>query len=170
MLKCNPTKYPMEPRTHLHKDGEGHTTDATEYWRVIGCLKYLLHTQPDLSFAVGVASRFMKRPTVMHHKAGKQILRYLKGTMHFGLVYGRGGGVEVITGFTDNDMAGDMDDCKSKSGMTFYINECLVSWNSQKQKTVALSSCEAGFMVATTSACHTLWLRSLLAELIGTEP
>ena len=100
----------------------------------------------------------------------KQILRYLKGTMHFDLVYGRGGGAEVITSFIDNDMAGDMDDCKSMSGMAFYVNECLVAWNSQKQKTVSLSSCEAEFMAATTAACHVLWLKSLLAELIGVEP
>ena len=76
---------------------------------------------------------------MMHHKAVKQILRYLKGKMHFGLVYGRGGGAEVITCFTNSDMAGDMDDRKSTSGMAFYINECLVAWNSQKQNTIPLS-------------------------------
>ena len=51
--------------------------------------------------------------------------------------------------------------------MAFYVNECLVSWNSQKQKTVALSSCEAEFMAATAAACQALWLRSLLGELTG---
>ena len=107
---------------------------------------------------------------MMHHKAVKQTLRYLKGTMHYGLVYGRGGGAEEITGFTDSDMAGDMDNCKSTSGMAFYVNKCLVAWNSQKQITVALSSCEAEFMAATAAACHALWLRSLLAEIIGAEP
>ena len=49
----------MEPVTQLHKDGEGHPMDATEYHRVIGSLKYLVHTRPDLSFAFGVVSRFM---------------------------------------------------------------------------------------------------------------
>ena len=170
MLECNPDKYPMEPKIHLHKDEKGHPVDASEYRRIIGCLRYLLHTRPDLSFAVGMASRFMERPIVMHHKAVKQTLRYLKGTMHYGLVYGRGGGAEEITGFTDSDMAGDMDDCKSTSGMALYVNKCLVAWNSQKQITVALSSCEAEFMAATAAACHVLWLRSLLAEIIGAEP
>jgi len=89
MMDCNPTKYPMEQRAQLHKDPDGQLVDATEYRRVIGCLRYLLHTRPDLSFAVGVASRFMEKPTVMHYKAVKQILRYLKGTIHFGLVYSR---------------------------------------------------------------------------------
>ena len=127
MMDCNPTKYPMEQRAQLHKDPDGQLVDATKYRRVIGCLRYLLHTHPDLSFAIGVASRFMEKPTMMHYKAVKQILRYLKGTIHFGLVYSRGGAEEVITGFTDSDLAGDMHDRKSTSGMAFYINGSLVS-------------------------------------------
>ncbi|XP_031505063.1 uncharacterized mitochondrial protein AtMg00810-like [Nymphaea colorata] len=74
MFDYNPTKLPMELRSQLHKDPEGQPVDATEFRRVIGCLRYLLHTRPDLSYVVGVASRFMERPTVMHHKAVKQIL------------------------------------------------------------------------------------------------
>lgn len=130
--------------------------DATEYRRIIGSLRYLLHTRPDLSYAVGVASRFMERPTVMHFKAVKQILRYIKGTMDYGLVYTAGTGALKITGYTDSDLAGDLDDRRSTGGMVFYINQSLVAWSSQKQKTVALSSCEAEFMAATTAACQAL--------------
>ncbi|KAG6517847.1 hypothetical protein ZIOFF_021246 [Zingiber officinale] len=75
-----------------------------------------------------------------------------------------------IFGYSDSDLAGDLDGRKSTSGMTFYFNESLVSWNSQKQKTVALSSCEAEFMAATSAACHALWLRSLASELTGVKP
>ena len=53
MSDCNSVKTPMEPRMQLHKDAEGETVDDTEYRRVIGCLRYLLHTRPDLSFSVG---------------------------------------------------------------------------------------------------------------------
>ncbi|XP_062230250.1 secreted RxLR effector protein 161-like [Phragmites australis] len=99
-------------------------------------------------------------PTVMHYKAVKQILRYLKGTVQYGIVYTKGGETEVIIDYTDSDLAGDMDDRKSNGGMTFYINDSLVSWNSQKHKTVALSFCEAEFMAATAAACQALWLRN----------
>ncbi|KAG6472324.1 hypothetical protein ZIOFF_069784 [Zingiber officinale] len=143
MADCNATKHPMEPKTQLHKDLEGTPVDATEYRRIVGCLRYLLHTRPDLSYSVGMASRYMERPTIMHHRVVKQIL---------------------------SDLAGDLDGRKSTSGMTFYFNESLVSWNSQKQKTVALSSCETKFMAATTAACHALWLRSLASELTGVKP
>ena len=136
---------------------------------VIGCLWYLLHTRPDLSYAVGVASRFMEHPTMMHLKAVKQILRYLKGTIDCGLVYTAGSGEITITGYTDSDLAGDVDDRRSTGGMAFYINNSLVAWSSQKQKTVTLSSCEAEFMAATAAACHALWLRALLGELLGEE-
>ncbi|KAG6526600.1 hypothetical protein ZIOFF_016592 [Zingiber officinale] len=169
MADCNATKHPMEPKTQLHKDLEGTPVDATEYRRIVGCLRYLLHTRPDLSYSVGMASRYMERPTIMHHRVVKQILRYLKGTIYFGLVYIKGPQEIGIFGYSDSDLAGDLDGRKSTSGMTFYFNESLVSWNSQRQKTVALSSCEAEFMAATTAACHALWLRSLASELTGVK-
>ncbi|XP_073057339.1 secreted RxLR effector protein 161-like [Primulina eburnea] len=110
-----------------------------------------------------MASRYMDRPKIMHHKVVKQTLRYLRGTIHFGLAYVKGPQEFGIFGYSYSDLAGDRDGRKSTSGMAFYFNENLVSWNSQKQKTVALSSCEAEFMAATDAACQALWLRSLVA-------
>jgi len=81
---CNPTKVPINPGAVLHDDKQGVAVDATEYRWVIRCLRYLLHTRPDLAFSVGMASRFMERPTVMHQNAVKQILRYLQGTLNYG--------------------------------------------------------------------------------------
>ncbi|KAG6491761.1 hypothetical protein ZIOFF_046699 [Zingiber officinale] len=167
MTDCNSTKHPMEPKTQLHKDLEGTPVDTTEYQRIIGCLRYLLHTWPDLSYSVEMTSRYMERPTIMHHKVVKQILRYLKGTIYFGLAYIKGPQEIRVFGYSNSDLVGDLDGRKSTSGMTFYFNESLVSQNSQKQKTVALSSCEVEFMAATTAACHALWLRSLANELTG---
>ncbi|XP_042472191.1 uncharacterized mitochondrial protein AtMg00810-like [Zingiber officinale] len=170
MTDCNATKHPMEPKTQLHKDLEGTPVDAMKYRRIIGCLRYLLHTRSDLSYSIGMTSRYMERPTIMHHKAVKQILRYLKGTIYFGLVYIKGPQEISIFSYSDSDLADDLDGRKSTSGMTFYFNESLVSWNSRKQKTMTLSSCEAEFMAAATAACHALWLRSLASELTGVEP
>ncbi|KAG6508794.1 hypothetical protein ZIOFF_034175 [Zingiber officinale] len=74
-----------------------------------------------------------------------------------------------IFGYSNSDLADNLDGRKNTSGMTFYFNESLVPWNSQKHKTVALSSCDAKFMVATTAAYHALWLRSLASELTSVE-
>ncbi|XP_020249213.1 uncharacterized protein LOC109826599 [Asparagus officinalis] len=117
MSECNPTKYPMEPKLQLGKDVNGTLVNPTEYRRVIGCLRYLTHTRPDLSYSVGLVSRYMERPTTMHHQAVKQILRYVKGTISYGLVYGKGHEVEELVGFTDSNVAGDVDDRRSTSGM-----------------------------------------------------
>ncbi|KAG6511581.1 hypothetical protein ZIOFF_029654 [Zingiber officinale] len=96
-----------------------------------------------------------------YQEAATEACWYLKGTIYFGLAYIKGPQEIGVFGYSDSDLADDLDGRKSTSGMTFYFNESLVSWNSQKQKTVALSSCEAEFMAATTAACHALWLRSL---------
>ncbi|XP_042446308.1 uncharacterized mitochondrial protein AtMg00810-like [Zingiber officinale] len=75
MADYNATKHPMEPKTQLHKDLEGTPVEAMEYMHIIGCLRYLLHTWSDLSYSVGMMSRYMERHTIMYHKAVKQILR-----------------------------------------------------------------------------------------------
>ena len=170
MQDCNPTKIPMDPRIKLHEDKEGQRVNATDYRRIVGCLRYLLHTRPDLAFSVGVASRYMEKPTVMHMKAVKQIMRYLKGTIHLGLVYTEGEEKESLVGYSDSDMGADLGGRRSTTGMAFYLNESLITWCSQKQKTVALSSYEAEFMAATLAAMQALWLRNLMAELTATEP
>ena len=63
----------------------------------------------------------------------------------------------------------DVDDRKSTTGMVFYLGPNPISWSSQKQKVVALSSCEAEFIAASMAACQGTWLRRLLADLIKRE-
>ncbi|XP_074356615.1 secreted RxLR effector protein 161-like [Apium graveolens] len=136
MAECKPTKYPMEPTLQMHKDENGKAVDSTDYKSAVGGLRYLVHTQPDIAYDVGIVSRYMERPTVMHWNAVKRILRYLKGS----------------PGYSDSDLAGEIDDRKSTGGMVFYLNESVITWVSQKQRCVALSSCEAEFMAATAAA------------------
>lgn len=74
-------------------------------------------------------------------------------------------GNNVLTGFSDSDLAGHLDDRRSTRGMVYYLNESLVTWVSQKHRCIALSSCEAEFMAATTAACQGIWLRNLLSQI-----
>jgi hypothetical protein len=87
MAYYNPVRIPMEPGAKLHEGKWGVLIDTTKYRRIIGCLRYLLHTRHDLSFLVPMASKFMEKSTVMHTKAVKQILRYLQRIVDYGLVY-----------------------------------------------------------------------------------
>jgi hypothetical protein len=85
-------------------------------------------------------------------------LRYVSGTLDYGLLYPSGDGGEInILGFSDSDMAGDIDDSKSTTGVVF-LGGNPVTWSSQKQSVVALSSCEAEYIARTTTACQAVWL------------
>lgn len=170
MENCNSTKVPMNPGAVLDEDKEGEAIDPIEYRRIVGCLRYLLHTRLDLTFSVGIVSRFMKRPTVMHQNAVKQVLRYLKGTVNYGLEYTREEKEEKLVGYLDSDLAGDKKHRRSTGGMAFYLNDSLITWCSHKERSVALSSCEAEFVAATGAAMQAMWLRSLLSELTRREP
>lgn len=82
--------------------------------------------------------------------------------MGFGLVYSKHSGNNLLTGFSDSDLAGHIDDRKSTRGLVFYLNESLITWVSRNQRCMALSSCEGEFMAATSAACQAIWLRNLL--------
>jgi hypothetical protein len=101
-------------------------------------LRYLVHTRPDIAFAVGYMSRFMERPTMEYLQAVKRILRYVAGTLDYGLHYGRGPDTARLIGYCDSDLADDVDTSKSTTGTMFFLGDCLVSWQSLKQKVVAL--------------------------------
>ncbi|KAF2321384.1 hypothetical protein GH714_040973 [Hevea brasiliensis] len=148
--ECNPCKLPMEPRTKLSKvvDGEA-LVDATLYRSLIGSLRYLVNTRPDITFSVGVLSRFMEKPTTTHMAAVKQVLRYIKGTLNSGCVYSKKQPDMSLVGYCDSDLAGDIDDRKSTTGILFFLGSSPVTWVSQKQRVVALSSCEAEYIAAT---------------------
>lgn len=74
----------------------------------------MVHTSPDISYVVGMLSRFIERPTVLHLSAVKRVLRYIKGTLQYGLVYSRGKGNHMLSGYSDSDFAGNnIDDMMS---------------------------------------------------------
>jgi hypothetical protein len=122
-----------------------------------------------LAFAVGYVSRFMQRPTTEHQQAVKRILRYVAGTSDYGLHYPRCPGAAHFIGYSDSDHAGDIDTSKSTSGTLFFLGKCPISWQSVKQQVVALSSCEAEYIAATTASTQALWLARLLGDLLGRD-
>ncbi|WVZ83650.1 hypothetical protein U9M48_030778 [Paspalum notatum var. saurae] len=167
MAGCNTVHTPMETGLKLSKDSPNPPIDATFYRSIVGSLRYLVHTRPDITFAVGMASRFMASPTTEHMSVVKHLLRYIAGTIHYGLVYNRQEGGFTLCRYSDSDMAGDMDGRRSTSGVLYCLGRSLVSWQSQKQSVVALSSCEAGYIVASTAACQGIWLGRLLGSFYG---
>lgn len=118
----------------LSKTSSSPLIDATKYRSLVGSLRYLPHTRPDLAYSVGYVSRFMESPREEHLVAVKRILRYVAGTLNAGVRYKRHENQPWPLGFSDSDMAGDVDDRKSTSGVIFFFNGNTISWQSCKQK------------------------------------
>jgi hypothetical protein len=99
----------------------------------------------------------------------KRIIRYVMGTLDHGLYYPWCHGEAHLVGYSDNDHTGDIDTSKSTSGILFFFGMCLVSWQSVKQQMVALSSCEAEYIAASTTLTQAFWLVRLLSDLFGRD-
>ncbi|GKA66417.1 uncharacterized mitochondrial protein-like protein [Tanacetum coccineum] len=132
MEDCNPALCPTEPGLKLSKAKDG-------------CLRYLLHTRPDLTYSVGVISRYIQSPRESRARAIKQILRYLKGSTSFGIKYKRGNDMRLV-GYSSHNV--DIDDGRSTTKHVFYLAE---------------------FMVVTATACQAIWLREVLADVTENE-
>ncbi|KAL6838478.1 hypothetical protein ACP4OV_031723 [Aristida adscensionis] len=131
MADCNAVQTSMEERPKLSRKSSAPEVDATHYRRLVGSLRYLVHTQPDLAFAVGFVSRFMERPTEEHLLAVKRILHYVVSTLNFGLCYKRQANATRLVGYTDSDLDGNIDTKKSTNDNLFFLGNCLISWQTQ---------------------------------------
>ncbi|KAG6396851.1 hypothetical protein SASPL_143008 [Salvia splendens] len=159
----NEVKNPIVPGVKLSKEGDGNRVDCTLYKQLIGSLMYITTTRPDLMFAVCLLSRYMADPRDEHMQAAKRVLRYIKGTLGFGVFYKRGM-TEELTVYTDSDYAGDVDNRRSTSGYAFLLSGGAVAWASKKQPVVTLSTTEAEFIAAAYCACQCVWMRRILEE------
>jgi hypothetical protein len=110
----------------------------------------------------------MVEPRQVHWIAVKHVLRYLRGTMEYGLRYLGGDGVE-LQGYTDSDWAGSAVDRKSTSRCCFSLGSTVITWFSRKHTSVALSSTEAEYMATSMASCEAIWLHKLLTGLFDQE-
>jgi hypothetical protein len=111
----------------------------------------------------------MQRPTTEHQQAVKRIIRYVVGTLDHGLYYSRFPGEAHLVGYSNNDHADDIDTSQSTSRILFFFAKSLVRCQSVKQQVVALSSCEAEYIAASTTSTQTLWLVQLLGDLLDRD-
>nr|GEX83056.1 retrovirus-related Pol polyprotein from transposon TNT 1-94 [Tanacetum cinerariifolium] len=164
MDKCNPVGNPTEHKVKPSKHDEGKAVDSTLFKSLIGSLRYLTCTRPDILCVVGLISGFMEEPTTKHLKIAKRILRYIKGTVDYGMFYSTSEDFKLV-GYSDSDWAGSKDDGRYTSGSLFFLGNNAFTWYLKKQPIVTLSSCEAEYIDATSCVCHAIWLRSMLKEL-----
>lgn len=132
------------------------------YREAVGCLIYLqVVSRPDISFAVNVLSRDLEKPNEGHWVLLKRVLRYLKGTLNLGLLYGCTG--NFIT-YSDADYAGDKLTRKSMSGVVCLYANAAVTWLCKKQSCIAQSTTEAEYISAAAAAKEIIWFRKLFDD------
>jgi hypothetical protein len=136
MEECKATSTPMNQKEKLCKDDDADKIDEGYFRSIIGCLMYFTTTRPDILFVVSLLSRFMHGASELHLRAAKRILRYVRGTVSFGVKYEKCQ-IFKLHGFLDNDWAGSIEDTKSTSGYCFTLGSGVFSWCSKKQKIVA---------------------------------
>ena len=107
----------------------------------------------------------MSRPSKDHWIGVKRVLRYLKGTLKYGLKFTAHGEEPELFGYSDADWAGDVDTRRSTSGYVFQIGSSTVSWSSRKQATVAKSSTEAEYVALSSATQEAVWLCRLMEDL-----
>ena len=131
------------------------------YASAVGSLMYaMVCTRPDITHVVGIVSRFLSNPGREHWNAVKWILRYFHGTVDMKLCFG--GDKPTLMGYTDSNMAGDINSRKSTSGYLIKFAGEAVAWQSRLQRCVALSTTEAKFIVITEACKDLLWLKKFL--------
>jgi hypothetical protein len=171
MSDCKPVSTPMDrdsKNTLVQQHAEHKATDseARDYQTIIGGVMFAaICTRPDIAFAVTTLAQFASNPAPVHAQAVRRVLRYLSGTVDRRITYR---GVNApdfqpdLTGYSDADWGGGLDR-RSMTGYAFILAGGAISWQSKKQRTVALSTVEAEYMATTQAVKEALWWRSFLA-------
>ena len=130
MVDCKTTPTTFQLGVALTTSCTSPPVNPSLYRQLVGSLLYLTHTRPDIAFAVGLVSRFSQDPHESHWKAAKHILRYIKGTVKFGIQYTTS--TPELVGFADSDWAGSVDDHKYTSGFVYQFGSAPIAWSCKK--------------------------------------
>jgi hypothetical protein len=164
MENCKPTTTPMNQKDKFSKENGTDRVDEEKFGSLIGCLMYLTATSPNILYATSLLYHFMHCPTEIHLRAAKQILRYIKGIVSFGVQFQRSQKLKFYS-FSNSDWGGFIDDMKSTYEFYFNLGSGMFSWSSKKQNIVAQSTVEAKFITAAVVVNQALWIQKILCDL-----
>ncbi|PKU65522.1 Retrovirus-related Pol polyprotein from transposon TNT 1-94 [Dendrobium catenatum] len=162
MTACNPLANPSCTKLPTVFQDDPLLSDPTLYRRLTGALQYLTITRPDIAYSVNQLSQHMHNPLSQHVYLLKRLLRYLKGTLDYGIPISKSN--LVLSSFSDADWAGDPISRRSTSGYCSFLGNTIISWTVKKQHTVARSSTESEYRALAALTADIIWLRRLLAD------
>ncbi|GJR50073.1 retrovirus-related pol polyprotein from transposon TNT 1-94 [Tanacetum coccineum] len=163
MDSCDLVDTPLVDRLKLNEDPLGIPLDQTRFQSMVGSIMYLIASRPDFVFAVCMCARYQASPTKTHLEVIKQVFRYLRGTINWGLWYPKDTAM-ALTAYADADNTGCQDTRRSTLGSAQFLGDELVSWSSKKQKSTAISTIEAKHISMSRCYAQILCMRSQLKD------
>jgi hypothetical protein len=157
MSDCKPCSTPDDTQAKLSEDDGPPVADATSYRSLTGALQYLTFSRPDIAYAVQRVCLHMHTPREPHLTALKRILRYLRGSLDYGILL-RPSPMSELVVYTDADWAGCLETRRSTSGYAVFLGTNLVSWAAKRQPVVSRSSAEAEYRVVANGVAEASWL------------
>ena len=139
MMDCKTMATPMTPNLKLLSDASSETVDAMMYRQMIGSLMYLKNTRLDICFSINTMSQFLKYMRQVHLIEVKHVLRYLKGTLDYGVKYDANKNIN-LHGYADSDWESSTTDRKRTLGCCFNLGSSMIPSFSRKQSCVVLST------------------------------
>ncbi|CAL8176000.1 unnamed protein product [Prunus armeniaca] len=163
MTNCKACPTPCKPHNQVLRTEGQPLTDPTLYQSLVGALQYLTFTMPDLSYSVNTVCQYMTTPTEAHFDLVKRILRYIQGTIQYGIHFTTG--PWHLQAYSDADWAGDLNARRSTTGFVIFLGNNPISWQSKKQGSVSRSSTEAEYRALANTAVDLAWIRQVLLDL-----
>ncbi|KAM0003587.1 putative RNA-directed DNA polymerase [Helianthus debilis subsp. tardiflorus] len=164
MSSCKPCVTPVDLSCKLSATDGALFHDPTLYRSLAGALQYLTFTRPDISYAVQQVCLFMHEPRDPHFNFMERIIRYLQGTISYGIRIIKSA-VNSLVAYSDADWGGCPDSRRSTSGYCVFLGDNPLSWSSKRQPIVSRSSAEAEYRGVANAVAEATWLRNLLLEL-----
>lgn len=166
MVNCSPAKSPLPAKTVLRSGSTEEIAAAANlpYQNLVGSLQCLAHTtRPNIAYAVSQLSSFNSSWTNKNWTKAKHVLRYLRFTQDQRITYD--GSDKRLSMHSDSDFSQCPTTRRSVTGYVATLGGGAVSWMSQQQKVVALSTTEAEYMACSDAARHVAWARSFLFDI-----
>ena len=163
MQSSKPERSPCAPYLRLVPNEGSLLSNPHEYRSLVGSLHYLTFTKPDLSFAVHQVCQFISFPTDIHLTATKRIIRYINGTLNFGVLL-QPGPISLST-FSDSDWSNDPFDKRSTTSFIAYLGYNPITWSAKKQDTMSRFSTESEYHALASTAAELCWLRQVFQDL-----